>query len=157
MKSRKFTLAIICLSICLGTFVFVSNVDARGLLRSREICWQVVRDGELHFTLRLAVTLTGKRHFLLNGYAIMAEDQAILPYMATGEIVDGQFLMTGTTALSQPEMMVQATRTFTLDLPSLNGTSESLLTIYNKGYYEVSHQLSTGAVKRIPCRCIEDD
>ena len=49
MKSRKFTLAIICLSICLGTFVFVSNVDARGLLRSKEICWQVVRDGELHF------------------------------------------------------------------------------------------------------------
>lgn len=87
----------------------------------------------------------------------MAEDQAILPYMATGEIVDGQFLMTGTTALSQPQTMVQATRTFTLDLPSLNGTSESLLTIYNKGYDEVSHQLSTGAVKRIPCRCIEDD
>ena len=77
--------------------------------------------------------------------------------MATGEIVDGQFLMIGTTAVSQPDVMVKGTRTYTLDLPSLNGISESLWTIYIRGTNEVIHQLWPGAVTRIPCRCVEND
>ena len=156
MKSRKFTLAILCLWLCLGTFVLASNLEARDLFLNQEICWEVERDGELHSTLRLTVTRTGKGHFFLNGYIIFA-DQSISPYMATGEIIDGQLVMVGTTSRSSPEIMTKGTRRDTLDLQSLNGTGEALGTIYNKDTGEVTHNFWSSSVTRIPCRSLKDN
>ena len=65
MKNHKFMSAILCLWLCLGTFVFASSLEARDLFLNQEICWEIEKDGMLHSTLRLTVTRTGKGRFFL--------------------------------------------------------------------------------------------
>ena len=150
MKNHKFMSAILCLWLCLGTFVFASSLEARDLFLNQEICWEIEKDGMLHSTLRLTVTRTGKGRFFLNGYIKFADDQS-------GEIVDSQLVIVGTTSRSSPDIMTQGTRRDTLDLPSLNGIGEALGTIYNRDTGAVTHNFWSSSVTRIPCRSLDDD
>ena len=105
MKTHKFVSACFCTILCLTTFIVTTpNVEAGSSTRlfTREICFCVDNYGDPYATLRLAATPTGRDAFLLNGVGTFVYDGSTFPYLASGQVVDGQFLMVGTTAVRQP-------------------------------------------------------
>ena len=157
MKTYKFTLACFCIVLCLATFIIAPNVQAGNSLFSREVCFRVDNYGEPYATLRLAVTPTGRDTFLLNGVGTFIDDGSTFPYLASGQIIDGQFLMVGTTAVRESDVVAKAARSYTLDLPDLNGTAESVVTIYIKATNQVIYELRSGDVSCIPCKSLKSD
>ena len=149
VKMRTFRFAVVSLVMI---FFLVLGIGVSGIYAGNylgEYCWQIETDGK-YIILRLAVTDMGNGHYFLNGRAINPKGD-VIPLVGNGEIDGDKVYIVGTGARSWEFLTMTGTRSIILDLPTLNGSTEAIITKYDKETKEIWMEYKSGTLTFIPC------
>ncbi len=148
MKALKLILTGMAIVISLVIGIFDGNAEASNYLG--EFCWQVSSNGNAWGTVRLGVTDMGGNQYLTIG-RIDHYDGNIQIINGNAEAKGNDIMVTLNHSSKNSSTMMSGIDQVVLDMNTLNGTFDIIMTVYNYSNKSTSNSFLTGALTYIPC------